>query len=93
MQYAAIFPGQGSQRPGMGQDIFHSSEAARHVFGIVSDSLDSDIQRLCFETDEDTLRSTDNAQVALFTVGVATYEALREVGAGAPAATGSRRAR
>ena len=56
------------------------------MFTVVSEALEKDIQKLCFETDEDTLRSTDNAQVALFTVGVATYEALREAGAPAPVA-------
>ncbi|MEO7453410.1 MAG: ACP S-malonyltransferase [Fimbriimonadales bacterium] len=86
MKYAAVFPGQGSQRPGMGKDVFDSSEAARHVFEIVSDTLDRDVAKLCFETDEDTLRSTDNAQIALYAASVATYEALREGGAPAPAA-------
>jgi [acyl-carrier-protein] S-malonyltransferase len=70
----------------MGKEIFESSEAARHAFAVVSETLGKDIQKLCFETDEDTLRSTENAQVSLYTVGVATYEALREAGTPAPAA-------
>jgi [acyl-carrier-protein] S-malonyltransferase len=70
----------------MGQEIYESSPAATHVFDVVSEALEKDISKLCFEADEDTLRSTDNAQVALFTVGVATFEALREAGAPAPSA-------
>jgi [acyl-carrier-protein] S-malonyltransferase len=87
LKYAAVFPGQGSQRPGMGKEIFESSEAARHVFAIVSEAVEKNIETLCFETDEDTLRSTENAQLALYTVGVATYEAFREAGAPAPVVT------
>lgn len=72
---AAIFPGQGSQTPGMGKDVFEASLAAREVFENVSATLGMDVAKLCFEADEETLRSTDNAQVALFTVGVASYAA------------------
>lgn len=72
---AAIFPGQGSQTPGMGKDVFDASASAREVFENVSSTLSIDVAKLCFESDEDTLRSTDNAQIALFTVGVASYAA------------------
>ena len=72
---AAIFPGQGSQTPGMGKDVFDASGAAREVFTKVSETLGVDVAKLCFESDEETLRATNNAQIALFTVGVATYRA------------------
>ncbi len=72
---AAIFPGQGSQIPGMGKDVFDSSPAAREVFANVSETLGFDVANLCFESDEETLRATNNAQIALFTVGVASYRA------------------
>lgn len=72
---AAIFPGQGSQTPGMGKDVFEASLASREVFENVSATLGMDVAKLCFEADEETLRSTDNAQIALFTVGVASYAA------------------
>ena len=70
----------------MGKEVHDLSEAAKHVFDTVSDALSLDVRKLCFETDEDTLRRTDNAQVALFTAGVATFEALRETVAHAPSA-------
>ncbi|MBI1331748.1 MAG: ACP S-malonyltransferase [Armatimonadetes bacterium] len=77
---AAIFPGQGSQKPGMGQSLYEGSEAARHVFEHVSDCLHTDVAKLCFESDEETLRATQNAQIALFTCGVAAYRALETEG-------------
>jgi [acyl-carrier-protein] S-malonyltransferase len=72
---AAIFPGQGSQTPGMGKDVFDASNAAREVFENISATLGFDIANLCFESDEETLRATNNAQIALYTVGVASYAA------------------
>ena len=75
---AAIFPGQGSQTPGMGRDVFDASEAAREVFKKVSNTLGIDIAKLCFESDEETLRATNNAQIALYTVGVASYSASEQ---------------
>lgn len=77
---AAIFPGQGSQKPGMGQSLYNGSESAKSVFEQVSDTLNIDVAKLCFESDEETLRATQNAQVALFTCGIAAYRALTDTG-------------
>jgi [acyl-carrier-protein] S-malonyltransferase len=77
---AAIFPGQGSQKPGMGQSLFDGSTAAKSVFEEVSETLHMDVANLCFSSDEETLRATENAQIALFTCGIAAYRALAETG-------------
>ena len=77
---AAIFPGQGSQKPGMGQSLYEGSALAKSVFDEVSEALHIDVAKLCFESDEETLRATQNAQIALFTCGIAAYRALAETG-------------
>ena len=77
---AFVFPGQGSQKPGMGQDLASASRAAANVFDRVSAVLGKDVRSLCWDTDEDTLRRTDNAQIALFTCGVAAAAGLEEAG-------------
>jgi [acyl-carrier-protein] S-malonyltransferase len=59
----------------MGKDVFDAANAAREVFENVSATLGFDIAELCFESDEETLRATNNAQIALYTVGVASYAA------------------
>ncbi|MEA2553184.1 MAG: [acyl-carrier-protein] S-malonyltransferase [Fimbriimonadaceae bacterium] len=74
---AAVFPGQGSQKPGMGKELYESNDAARLVFREVSRAAGVDMQELCFNADEETLRQTQNAQLALYTVGVAAFESLR----------------
>lgn len=76
---AAIFPGQGSQTPGMGKEVYEASSASREVFENVAQTLGFDVSKLCFESDEETLRATNNAQIALFTVGVASYAASEQV--------------
>lgn len=73
---AVVFPGQGSQKPGMGRNLVETSADAKEVFRIVSEAVGVDMEALCFEADEETLRQTQNAQLALFTCGVAAYRAL-----------------
>ena len=54
---------------------FHAADPS--VFVAVSGVVGFDVARLCAESDEETLRQTQNAQIALYTVGVAAYQALR----------------
>src|SRR5262245_50118169 len=73
---AVIFPGQGSQKPGKGQELFESIPASRAVFDALSSATGIDMAAICFESDEETLRQTQNAQLALYTVGLAAYKAI-----------------
>jgi [acyl-carrier-protein] S-malonyltransferase len=73
-----LFPGQGSQKPGMGKDLAEAFPVARGVFGEVDAALGADISRLCFEGPADELTATKNAQPALFAHGAAVWAVTKE---------------
>ena len=85
MPIAYVFPGQGSQSPGMGKDLAEKFAAARQVFEEADDALGFAISRLCFEGPAEELQLTENTQPAILAVSVAAYRALESVGAPAPA--------
>ncbi|MDI9636752.1 ACP S-malonyltransferase [Kamptonema cortianum] len=85
---AVVFPGQGSQRPGMGEDLYHNDSFARQVFDQVEQATGLNMVGLCFNSDEETLRQTQNTQIALYTTGLAAWYALKAAVPGLiPAAT------
>lgn len=66
----------------MGHSLFEAFPAAKDVFDSVGQTTGIDIATLCFETDEETLRQTQNAQIALFTCGIAAFRAFAETAPG-----------
>ncbi|MBI1757420.1 MAG: ACP S-malonyltransferase [Fimbriimonas ginsengisoli] len=81
---AAVFPGQGSQRPGMGAGLF-DLPAAAPLLAEISAAAGLDVRRLCLQSDEDALRQTQNAQMALFACGVVAFRCLEDSGVPKPA--------
>jgi len=77
---AFVFPGQGSQFPGMGKSLADQFACARRVFEEADEALGFRISQLCFEGPEDALRLTENTQPALVTVSTASYAVLKEKG-------------
>ena len=81
MTRAFIFPGQGSQAVGMGQELAKAFASARLVFEEVDDALGQRLSRLIFEGPEADLTLTENAQPALMAVSLAVVRTLAiEVG-------------
>ncbi len=77
---AFIFPGQGSQYPGMGRELAESFAAARRVFEEADRAAGFSLSKLCFEGPAEDLQLTANTQPAILAVSVAAAEVLREKG-------------
>ena len=80
MKVAFIFPGQGSQYPGMGRDLAQNFASAREVFEEADSALGFAISQLCFDGPAEELQLTANTQPAILTVSVAAARVLREKG-------------
>lgn len=76
MKRAFVFPGQGSQHPGMGRDLAEAFSAARLLFEEVDDALSQHLSRLMFEGPESDLTLTENAQPALLAASLAVIRVL-----------------
>ena len=77
---AFLFPGQGSQAPGMGRELAEHYPAARAVFDQADQALGFSLTQLCFEGPAEALKLTENTQPAILTVSIATLAVLRERG-------------
>lgn len=80
MTRALIFPGQGSQFIGMGQDLFESFTEAKDVFNEVDDALSQKLSNLIFSGESDDLNLTENTQPALMAVSLAVVRVLEKQG-------------
>jgi [acyl-carrier-protein] S-malonyltransferase len=76
MKRAFVFPGQGSQFPGMGKALAEASSVARHLFQEIDDALSQHLSRLMFEGPESDLTLTENAQPALLAASLAVIRVL-----------------
>jgi [acyl-carrier-protein] S-malonyltransferase len=78
MDIVLLFPGQGSQKPGMGKDLAETFPEARTVFDRADEVLGAPLSRLCFEGPAEELTFTHNAQPALLAHGAALWAIARE---------------
>ena len=79
MKVAYIFPGQASQKVGMGRDLYDNYNSAKAVFEQADETLGFSLSRLCFEGPEDELSQTINTQPALVTVSFACLKAAQDM--------------
>ncbi len=80
MNTALLFPGQGSQRVGMGRDLAHAHEVARRTYEEADDVLGFSLSKLCFEGPEDDLTLTKHTQPAILTTSIAVFRVLQDKG-------------
>ena len=74
--FAAVFPGQGSQYVGMGKELAERYSVVQETFAEADEALGFPLSRICFEGPEDELTLTRNTQPALLTTSVAIFRLL-----------------
>ncbi|HTP94316.1 MAG TPA: ACP S-malonyltransferase [Burkholderiales bacterium] len=84
MTFALVFPGQGSQSPGM-MNGFAADAAVRDTFAEASECLKQDLWQLASDGPAEALNATVNTQPLMLTAGVAVYRAWRAAGGREPA--------
>jgi [acyl-carrier-protein] S-malonyltransferase len=73
---ACLFPGQGSQKVGMGRDFYERYDLAREMFARADEALEFKISEICFAGPEDKLKLTQFTQPALLTVSSIAFRLL-----------------
>lgn len=77
---AIVFPGQGSQYPGMGLEQYNRYPFVRDFYEQADDLTGVNIENLCFHSDTETLTQTENAQLAIFITSYAAFCIFKEEG-------------
>ncbi|WP_251516451.1 MULTISPECIES: ACP S-malonyltransferase [Staphylococcus] len=76
---AIIFPGQGSQKVGMAQDLYNESESATAILNQAQGQMDFDLLETMFTDEEGKLGQTENTQPALLTHSIALLNSLNDI--------------
>lgn len=75
---AFIFPGQGSQYPGMGKELAEAFPVARRVFEEADDALGIKLSATCFSGSEEELKLTATTQPAILTASIAILRVVEQ---------------
>jgi [acyl-carrier-protein] S-malonyltransferase len=84
--FAALFPGQGAQHPGMGAALAAACDPAAAAFREADRALETDLSEMCFGGTEEELARTEITQPAILATSIAAFRAFRDRGGAMPSA-------
>ena len=75
--FSLVFPGQGSQKIGMGREFYEKYDLAKRLFKDADEILNIPITKIIFEGPEEKLNLTENTQPAIFLASYCIFELLK----------------
>ncbi|MBI1857543.1 MAG: ACP S-malonyltransferase [Candidatus Melainabacteria bacterium] len=78
MRFAILFPGQGSQKVGMGLDLFEQTKFAKEIFNLINQTANRNISDIFLTGSQEELNQTKNTQISLVAVSTALTQILQE---------------
>ena len=76
MKRAIVFPGQGSQKAGMGKDLAETIPECKALFDQANEILGYDLETICFEGPQEELNKSNHAQLGIFVASAAAFKAM-----------------
>ena len=76
--FSLVFPGQGSQKIGMGKDFFENYDLVKDLFKEADESLGTSLSKIILEGPKDELDLTVNTQPAIFLISYSIFQVMKK---------------
>ena len=76
--FSVIFPGQGSQKVGMGSDLYNNYSYIKHLFEQADDILGFKLSKIILEGSKEDLDLTEYTQPAIFLISYCIFETIKK---------------
>ena len=80
MNIGYIFPGQGTQKVGMGKDLYEKYDEVKNIYKMIDKTIEENVENITYSISQEELNETKNTQIAIYTMSMAILEILNKEG-------------